>query len=282
MRVLITGGSGQLGRALTRSAAVEWTAPGRSELDVTDFDSVRSRVIEYDPDVIIHASAMTDVDGCEREPVAAWRANGLGSQNVAAAAVENQSALLYISTNFVFDGEQSQPYHEFARPNPISIYGASKLAGEDAVRSICPRHFIVRTAMVYDETGKNFVNTMLRLAEERTSLRVVADQFGNPTYAADLAAAIWRLLERPSFGTYHLTNSGMASWYDWAVEVFRLTSKPMNVEPIAAKDYQRAATPPRNGVLANVSAASLGITLPSWQDALARCLTSRASLLDGE
>lgn len=279
MRALITGGRGQLGRALESAAQVECVVRSRSQLDVTHFDSVRTAVDAYDPDVIIHAGAMTDVDGCEREPDAAWRTNALGTQNVAAAAVEANAALVYISTNFVFDGEQDRPYHEFARPHPISVYGASKLAGEVAVRSICPRHFIVRTSMVYDETGRNFVNTMLRLAEDRSSLRVVADQYGNPTYAGDLAESIWKLLERPCYGTYHLTNTGVASWHEWAVEIFRLSGSGITVDPIPASAYQRAATPPRNGVLANVAAASLGISLPTWQDALTRCLANRTKLL---
>lgn len=278
MKVLITGGSGQLGRALAQSARVECLACDRGALDVTEFDTVRALVSEYRPDLIIHAGAMTDVDGCERDPKSAWKANALGTQNVAASATENHAALVYISTNFIFDGEQDEPYHEFARPNPISVYGASKLAGEEVVRSICPRHFIVRTSMVYDETGKNFVNTMLRLAEDRSTVRVVADQYGNPTYAVDLADAIWRLVQRPSFGTFHLTNSGIATWHDWAVELFRLADKPINVEAITAVEFQRAATPPRNGVLANLSAAALGITLPDWKDALARCVTSRATM----
>ena len=279
MRVLVTGGNGQLGRALVKSARVDCRAFTRSELDVADFDSVRSAVDEYDPSLIIHAGAMTDVDGCEREPESAWRANALGSQNVAAVASDVGAVLVYVSTNFVFDGKQEEPYHEFAKPNPISVYGESKLAGEDAVRSICSRHYVVRTSMVYDETGKNFVNTMLRLAEGRSSLRVVDDQFGNPTYAGDLAESIWRLVERPCFGTYHLTNDGVASWHDWAVEIFHVAGKQIDVQPIPASEYPRAATPPRNGVLANLAAASLGITLPSWRDALSRCLTNRVKIL---
>lgn len=280
MRVLITGGTGQLGRALQQSARdVECLAPGQRQLDVSNFGAIWELVKRFEPDLIIHAGAMTDVDGCEREPDAAWRINALGTQNVAAVAGDYGAALVYISTNFVFDGESAEPYHEFCLPNPISVYGASKLAGESAVRALCPRHYIVRTAMVYDETGRNFVNTMLRLAAERPSLRVVDDQLGNPTYASDLAEGIWQLAGRPSYGTYHLTNSGIASWYDWAVETFRLSGSTVAVEPIPAAKYPRAATPPRNGTLANTAAAALDITLPAWQEALARCLANRSTLL---
>lgn len=276
MRVLITGANGQLGRALQQTAPVEYLALSRAELDVTDFAAVWSRVSDYHPDLIIHSGALTDVDGCERDPNAAFKANGVGTQNIASVASESGASVVYLSTNFVFDGTKDTAYHEFDRPNPISVYGASKLAGEKAVESTCPRHYVVRTAMVYDESARNFVNTMLRLANQHDSLRVVADQYGNPTYARDLAEAVWKLVERPSFGTYHLTNMGTASWHDWAVEIFKLAGKQLLVEPIAAADYQRPATPPRNGVLANLSAQALGITLPHWRDALARCLTNRA------
>ena len=278
MRVLISGGTGQLGSALLRTArAVDCFAPDRQQLNLTDFDALWAQVKLFKPDLIFHAAAMTDVDGCEREPDVAWRVNALSTQHLAAIANEIGARLVYISTNFVFDGEADEPYHEFAPTGPISVYGASKLAGEVAVRALCPRHFVVRTAMVFDESGKNFVNTMLRLASSRSSLTVVSDQFGNPTYARDLAEAIWTLVEQPSYGTFHLTNAGAVSWFAWAVEIFRLAGVEMSVEPIPASAYQRAARPPRNGALANLAAASRGIALPAWQDALARCISNRSS-----
>ena len=278
MRVLITGGTGQLGSALLRTApAVDCFAPDRQQLNLTDFDALWAQVKLFKPDLIIHAAAMTDVDGCEREPDEAWRVNALSTQNLAAAANEIGARMVYVSTNFVFDGDADQPYHEFASTGPISVYGASKLAGEVAVRALCPRHFVVRTAMVFDESGKNFVNTMLRLASSRSSLTVVSDQFGNPTYARDLAEAIWTLVEQPSYGTFHLTNSGAVSWFAWAVEIFRLAGVEMSVAPIPASAYKRAARPPRNGALANLAAASRGIELPAWHDALARCISNRSS-----
>jgi dTDP-4-dehydrorhamnose reductase len=278
MRVLITGGTGQLGRALLRTApAVECFAPDRQQLNLTDFDALWAQVKQYAPDLIIHAAAMTDVDGCERDPNAAWQLNALATQHMAAAAQEIGARLVYLSTNFVFDGEANEPYHEFASPDPISVYGASKLGGEDAVRALCPKHYVVRTAMVFDETGRNFVNTMLRLAQNHDRLTVVHDQFGNPTYAHDLALAIWKLTNQPSYGTFHLTNQGATSWFDWAVEVFRLAGIDIRVEPIAAADYQRAARPPRNGAMVSLAAPARGIELPPWQDALARCLAQRSA-----
>jgi dTDP-4-dehydrorhamnose reductase len=278
MRVLISGGTGQLGRALLRTAPLaDCFAPDRQRLNLTDFDALWTEVKQFAPDIIIHAAAMTDVDGCEREPDTAWRINALATQQMAAAAQEVGARLVYVSTNFVFDGEADEPYHEFAKPAPISIYGASKLGGEDAVRTLCPKHYVVRTAMVYDENGRNFVNTMLRLAQTHDSLTVVNDQYGNPTYAHDLALAIWKLIEQPSYGTFHLTNQGETSWFDWAVEIFRLSEVDIRVEPIPAASYQRAARPPRNGVLANLAGAARGIELPHWQDALARCLAKRST-----
>ncbi|HEX3721940.1 MAG TPA: dTDP-4-dehydrorhamnose reductase [Nitrolancea sp.] len=282
MRVLISGGTGQLGSALVRTAsAVECYAPDRQQLNVTEFDALWSEVKRFAPDLVIHAAAMTDVDGCERDPQSAWRINALATQHIAAAANEVGARLVYISTNFVFDGEGDDPFHEFAPTAPISVYGATKLAGEVAARSLCPRHYVVRTAMVYDETGKNFVNTMLRLATTHPSLTVVDDQTGNPTYAGDLAEAIWQLVDQPSYGTFHLTNQGIASWYEWAVEVFRLAEINIEVTPIQASSYQRAARPPRNGALANLAGAARGIVLPTWQDALSRCLAARTGARSG-
>ena len=282
MRTLITGGTGQLGRALARlaPAGIQVIALGSHACDVTDPAAVRAAVETHRPDLIVHCAAMTDVDGCERDPRRAWQVNALGTQHVAAAAVEAGARLVYISTNYVFDGEAEEPYHEFARPNPISIYGQTKLAGEEIVRALCPQHYIVRTAMLYDETGRNFVNTMLRLARERPVLQVVADQYGNPTYAADLAEAIWRLVRQPAYGTYHLVNAGHASWFDWAREAIRLAGLSTPVEPIPASAYARAARPPRNGVLTSLAAPALGIILPPWQDALRRNLERRAKLLE--
>lgn len=246
MRILVTGGTGQVGRALQRLAPPGYSivAPGSDRCDVTDFDAFIRLVADEQPDVIVHAGAMTDVDGCERDPERAFRINATGTQHVAAAAQQFGAALVYLSTNYVFDGEAAEPYHEFAERRPINVYGRSKLAGEEAVRAIAPRHYIVRTAMVYDETGRNFVNTMLRAAAERPSLTVVADQRGNPTYAGDLAAGIYRLIEQPAYGTYHLVNEGSASWYEWATEIFRLAEIETRVEPIPAAEWHRAARPP--------------------------------------
>lgn len=276
MRVLVTGGHGQLGRALLRTAPVgmEVIALGSSDCDVTDPATVRAIVARIEPELIVHCAAWTDVDGCERHPERAWRVNALGAQHVATACAEAGAVLVYISTNYVFDGERDEPYHEFDRPNPLSVYGASKLAGEEVVRALCPRHAIVRTAMLYDAHSRNFVTTVLRLAREQPRLRMVADQYGNPTFVDDLARALWQLVVQPAYGTFHLINQGAASWYEWAVAVLELLDLAVPVDPIPASEFRRAARPPRNGVLTSLAAPALGIIMPDWRDALARCLAS--------
>lgn len=280
MKLLVTGGTGQLGSAIARVGAEQHVvvAPGSSELDVAVYESVRAAIDGSQPDLVVHAGAMTDVDGCEHGVQRAYRINGLGSQNIATATAEAGIPVIYVSTNFVFDGKQERPYLEFDRPEPISVYGASKLAGERAVADLNPRHYIVRTAMVYDEAGRNFVNSMLRLAGEHPKLTIVDDQHGNPTYAADLAGALLALIEQPAYGTYHLTNSGPASWYQWARRIFELEGVDTPVEPIPASQFPRAATPPANGVLENMAAAALGIELPAWENGLERCLTRRREI----
>lgn len=281
MNLLVTGGTGQLGRAIVRLGADQHriVAPGSGDVDVADAIAVQAMIADTQPDLVIHAGAMTDVDGCELDPVTAYRINGLGTQNVAAATANAGIPMVYVSTNFVFDGELDRAYTEFDAPNPISTYGASKLAGELAVSALNPQHFIVRTAMVYDETGRNFVNSMLRLASEHPKLTIVRDQTGNPTYAGDLAFGILRLIAQPAFGTYHLTNTGSASWYEWAVRIFGISGIEIPVEPIPASQFKRAATPPENGTMDNLAAASLGIELPHWEDALERCLEQRSEIV---
>lgn len=280
MNLLVTGGTGQLGRAITRlgSDQHQITSLGSADLDTSDFRAVSAAIETIDPDLVIHAGAMTDVDGCENDPVRAYRINGLGTQNVAASTAGAGVPMVYVSTNFVFDGELERPYLEFDEPNPISVYGASKLAGERAVSALNPRHYIIRTAMVYDETGRNFVNSMLRLASQHPKLTIVDDQFGNPTYAGDLAMGILQLILTSAFGTYHLTNAGLASWHEWAAKIFELSEIDTPAEPIPASQFKRDATPPANGALENLAAAGLGIELPHWHDALHRCLRQRSEL----
>ena len=196
--------------------------------------------------------------------------NVLGPRNLANACLATGAALVHISTNCVFDGEASAPYLEFDRTNPISVYGQTKLASEEVVRAVLPRHYIVRTAWLYSLYGRNFVKTILRLARERTSLAMVDDEVSSPTFAPDLALALEALVTQPAFGTYHFVNDGGCSRYEFASEILRLAGHAdFAVSPIKLKDYVRPSRPPLYSPLRNFCGEALGIGLRPWQDALA-------------
>lgn len=278
MRIVVTGANGQVGRALQAVAAEvgkdDVIPLASAALDVSDAGAVRDVLVSLAPDCIIHAAAYTDTDACEVQQERAYAVNALGTGYVAAAAAAIGCPLIAISTNYVFDGERDAPYDEFDLPNPRSVYARSKWAGEVAAQRSGAHLLIVRSAMIYAEEGRNFIRTMLTLAERGTPLRVVADQWGQPTYATDLARGLLALTRRPLPGVYHLTNSGTASWYEWACATFRMAGLTPEVTPIPAAEFPRPSTPPTNGVLVNRAAAHFGITLPSWQDGLHRCLAS--------
>jgi dTDP-4-dehydrorhamnose reductase len=283
MRIAVTGANGQVGRAVRRAAAesgeVEIIPFASAALDVSDADAVHAALVPLAPDCIIHAAACTDTDACEVESARAYAVNALGTGYVAAAAAKIGCPLIAIGTNYVFDGARDAPYDEFDVPNPRSVYARSKWAGEIAAQRAGAHLLIVRTAMVYAEEGRNFVRTMLALAERGTPLRVVADQWGQPTYATDLAHGLLALTRRPLPGVYHLTNTGKASWYQWARATFRIAGVQPEVRPIPAAEFPRPCTPPTNGVLVNRAAAQLGIVLPPWQDGLHRCLISMGRMV---
>ena len=277
MRIFITGHKGQLGRALYAVLA-EHTLTGCDlpELDITDREAIGAAVADFAPDVVVHAAAWTHVDGCARDPERAYRVNALGTQNVALACAEAGAAMVYISTNEVFDGEATEPYREWDPPHPINPYGRSKAAGEWFVRHLLTRFYIVRTAWLYAPGGRNFPHRIIQLADERGALRVVTDEVGNPTYAPDLAEAIATLIRTDAYGVYHLTNAGYCSRYDFAREILRVSGREhVPVEPITLAEFQRASTPPRFAPLANTAGAALGIVLRPWEEALAEFLKSR-------
>ncbi|HEY72596.1 MAG TPA: dTDP-4-dehydrorhamnose reductase [Thermoflexia bacterium] len=283
MRIFITGCKGQLGRALYEPLA-DHTLSGCDlpELDVTDRAAIGAAVAEFAPDVVIHAAAWTNVDGCARDPEQAYRSNTLGTQNVALACAACDAALVYISTNEVFDGEATEPYREWDPPHPINPYARSKAAGEWFVRHLLNRFYIARTAWLYAPGGRNFSNPnrIIQLADDASTssaqggaLKVVADEIGNPTYAPDLAAAIAALIQTQAYGIYHLVNAGHCSRYEFVREVLRISGREhVPVEPISLDDFERASTPPRFAPLANTAAAALGIELRPWQKALTEYL----------
>ncbi len=270
MRIAITGSKGQLGTALQSRLAGQVLLPlDLPETDITDSAQIRSTLTDFYPDVVIHTAALTNVDQCETEPDLAYRVNALGTQNVALACQRCGAAMVYISTDYVFDGAKNAPYLEYDPPAPLNAYGRSKLAGEWATQALLQRFYIVRPAWLFAPGGRNFVQTVLRLARERGALTMVTDEVGSPTYAPDLADAIARLIASELYGIYHFTNSGTCSRYEWAREILRLAElEHIPVSP--SQGYVRPAPVPRRVELRNLCGAlQLGITFRPWQEALA-------------
>ena len=267
--VFVTGVAGRLGRALLARL------PGAKggdlpAMDITDPVSVRAASAAARPRTVIHCAAWTDVDGCALDPERAMRINAWGTQNVALEAERVGATLMYVSTNEVFDGEAGRPYHEFDEPRPINPYGASKLAGERLVATLCRRFYIVRTAWLLAPGGGSFVSKILDLARQGKPLRVVADEVSSPTLVDDLAEGLLALLNTGRYGIYHLTNEGSCSRYELAQEALRLAGiEEVPIEAIRLTDYSRPSRVPRYTPLANVRAAALGIHLRSWRGALA-------------
>jgi dTDP-4-dehydrorhamnose reductase len=275
MKILITGANGQLGRSLQRVLAARELAPmARADLDITDADGCARALERQRPDAVIHCAALTDTNRCEQDPALARAVNGIGAENVARACARTGARLVAISTNEVFDGAQTMPYAEDARPNPLNAYAVSKLDGEILATARHHDTLIVRASWLYGDGYVNFNEKVLAAAAEGRALRFVTDEVATPTATDDLATAIGALLERrASPGVYHLSNGGEGSRYDWAVAILRLAGKSdASVEAISTADLRAAGyTGPRKppySVLANTRAAALGITLRPWRDAL--------------
>jgi dTDP-4-dehydrorhamnose reductase len=267
MKILIAGAAGQLGRSLPAVLPEhEIIARSRGALDITDLSAVRAAVVESRAEVVVNAAAWNRVDDAEADVHGAFRVNAVGPRNLALAAAENDAAIVHVSTDYVFDGAKGCAYVESDTPCPRSVYGASKLAGEDAVRSVNTRHHIVRTAWVFHEEGNNFPRTMIRLAE-KGPLRVVNDQIGSPTYAPHLAAGVARMIESEAFGTWHLAGAGAVSWYELTVALFARLGIDTPVEPTTTDAFPRPALRPAFSALA--SERTPRITLPAWQEGLA-------------
>ncbi len=270
-KLLITGCNGQLGRALNREyegEQVQILNTDVPELDITDLDAVLRFVREQKPDVIMNCGAMTAVDLCESEYEKAFRINALGPRNLSIAAREAGAKLFQISTDYVFSGEADKPYTETDQTDPQSVYGSTKLAGEQFVKDFAERYFIIRTAWLYGE-GKNFVRTMLRLAQENEKVRVVGDQTGSPTSAAQLAKMMHDLEPTENYGVFHGTCEGECSWADFATEIFRQAGKNTKVEYITTAEFQAAAKRPAYSVLDNqMLRLTTDFQMSEWQDAL--------------
>jgi dTDP-4-dehydrorhamnose reductase len=265
MKILVTGAGGQLGQALPlalQGHAVE--AFTRSQLDITQLNAVRSVVEQAEPDLVINAAAYNRVDDAERDPLAAYRGNALGPRNLAVITATHGIPLLHVSTDYVFAGTSNRPYHEFDRTGPQSVYGESKLAGEEAVRTLNRRHYIARTAWLYGVSGQNFPRTMCRLAQQQSEVRVVNDQQGSPTYVPHLAEALAYLVTTQAYGTYHLAGNGSTSWYDLTCLLFRLMNVETPVLPVTTAEFPRPAKRPTYSVLTTIQDPQ--ILLPTWEE----------------
>jgi len=283
VRVLVTGAAGMLGSDVCGALAAkheviatdvrgdcDWLPGECKTLDVTDADAVMAVVGEARPEFVVHCAAYTDVDGCERDPEQAYRVNICGTWNVAAACEQSNAAILHISTDFVFDGEKDSDYDEFDEPRPLSHYGRSKWASEQIVWDIGRKHYIVRTAWLYGEKGRNFVTTILKAASEGKDLKVVADQVGSPTYTKDLAEFIASVVGSPLYGLYHVTNKGSCSWYELAAKAVELARIKATVTPISSSDWPTPARRPKRSALRHLSLEMQGRdNIRSWEEALA-------------
>jgi dTDP-4-dehydrorhamnose reductase len=272
VRCLVTGARGLLGKYLVgylqlqKSEVVQWNLP---ENDITAVERVINGVHSVAPDVIFHLAAWTDVDGCEGNPARAMAVNFQGTWAVALGAAEIDAKLIYISTDYVFDGKSHRPYRESDRPNPLSVYGRSKMMGEQAVTRNSRKWFIVRTSWLFGKGGKNFVDTILQKCAVESSIKVVSDQVGSPTYAFDLCEPLFELARSDYYGIYHLTNSGFCSWFDFAREIVRLTGRNCQIIPTTTAESGRRALRPAFSVLENRNfRRRFGRVLRPWQEAL--------------
>ena len=288
MKVAVIGAGGQLGSDLCHAlASAEFVPLTHSDIEVAEMESVRDSLGRHKPGIVINTAAFHRVDDCEADPDRAFLVNAIGARNVAVVAQELGAKLVHIGTDYIFGGEPAPrtiPYTEFDTPVPPNLYGRSKLAGEDFVRHLCHRHFVVRVSGLFGMAGSsgkggNFVETMLRLAKERAELKVVSDQVFSPTYARDLARKIVQLMTTECYGIFHITNRGSCSWYEFAREVLKLAGIKTAVVPITSDQYPQKARRPRYSVLDNYHLRLLGMDdMRTWQEALADYLREKGHI----
>ena len=273
MKVLITGGKGQLGIELQRQlyekeGAYKIISTDYDTLDIADLERVKQVLVSKQPDIVINCASHTAVDRCEQDIEEAYKVNALGAKHLAIACEVTGAKLVHISTDYVFEGNNPEPRREDDKTAPQSIYGSSKLLGEEYVKTFCTKHFILRTAWLYGE-GNNFVRTMLKLAETHKELNVVDDQIGSPTSTKDLAGVIIALMQTEYYGTYHATCEGQCSWYDFACMIFALKHIDIKVNPITSKEFVSLAKWPRFSILDNFMLKLYGLNhFRYWEEAL--------------
>ena len=276
MKVLVTGVKGQLGYDVVNELVKRGhTAIGTDieEMDITDKNSVDSVIKENTPDAVIHCAAYTAVDAAEDNAELCRKINAEGTQNIADVCKELDIKMIYISTDYVFDGQGERSWEPEDERTPLNVYGQTKYEGELAVQNTLDKYFIVRIAWVFGVNGKNFIKTMLNLGKTRDSLTVVNDQFGSPTYTYDLAKLLVDMVETDKYGIYHATNEGICTWYEFACEIFKQAGINVKVSPVSASEYPAKAKRPSNSRMSKEKLTEQGFEkLPAWQDALARYL----------
>ncbi len=282
MRILILGAGGQLANELERVLAEdEVLSLSHADADICDEDAVARHARSFHPDCIVNTAAFHRVDDCEDEVERSFAVNAVALKGLCSVAASVGATLVHFSTDYVFDGAERRPYRETDVPNPISIYGMSKLAGEQIVRRYGERYFLIRTCGLYARDGSrskggNFVETMLRLAAEGRTIRVVNDQVATPTSAKDLVKSLVPLLHSDRYGLYHMTNNGSCSWFEFAKEIFKLANLPAKVQPVSSAEFRAKARRPPYSVLDNLALREAGFPeLPPWQQALAEYLRER-------
>lgn len=272
MKVLVTGSNGQLGYDVVKELQkqnIECCGATRQDFDIVDFEATENFIKNYMPDAVIHCAAYTAVDKAEDEQGLCYLVNASATENIAEICKKINAKMLYISTDYAFDGTKNGFYEVDDKPNPINVYGKTKLLGEEAVQKILDKYFVVRISWVFGEHGNNFVKTMLRLGKEHKEINVVADQYGSPTYTADLAPLVVAMIQTDKYGIYHATNEGVCTWAEFAEEIFKIADIDIKVNHITTAEYPIRAKRPMNSRLSKKSLINNNFkTLDNWQSAV--------------
>lgn len=276
VKILVTGAKGQLGHDVVlelKKRGLDCLGADLQEFDITDFDAANNFINIYKPEVVIHCSAYTAVDKAEFEPRICYEVNVIGTENIAKICQKNDYKMLYISTDYVFDGNGEIYYEPDDQAKPQNVYGKTKLAGEISIQKMLEKYFIVRTSWVFSTGGNNFVKTMLKLGKERNEIKVVGDQIGSPTYTVDLAVLLCDMIQTEKYGVYNVTNEGICSWAEFAESIFEFAKLDVKVNRITTEEYPTKAIRPKNSRMSKEKLVENGFKkLPYWKDALKRCI----------
>lgn len=275
MKVLVTGAKGQLGYDVVerlKELNIEHIGVDKDDFDLTNEKETKEYIMNYKPNVVIHCAAYTAVDKAEDEKEICYAVNVLGTKYIIEACKELNAKMVYISTDYVFDGEKEEPYEVTDKPNPVNYYGYTKYLGEEEAKNNLEKYFIVRISWVFGRNGNNFVKTMLRLGQESKEIKVVSDQVGSPTYTYDLARLICDMIQTDKYGIYHATNEGYCSWYEFACEMFKIAGMDAKVIPIKGEEYPTRARRPKNSRLNKTNLKNNFYVLPKWKESLGKMI----------